>query len=222
MDIFIQIIGFVAMFFSIISVQFNKHFSIMFFKALSSFIFAIQYFFLGAFTAITMEIVGVIRNFVFAYNVKKNKKNFWWIIIFTIITVVAGVITLYFSWDDTLKILSRYTTNKNGLIAISLIFSAITIIAKVLSTIGYGFANPHYIRMVNLPSFSLWILHNLVFMSFAAALSDSLSIISIIIAEVRFRKTKNNFNNPNDICNLETDIIEQLDTTCDNSEQSVL
>ena len=76
--------------------------------------------------------------------------------------------------------------------------------------------------MVNLPSFSLWILHNLVFMSFAAALSDSLSIISIIIAEVRFRKTKNNFNNPNDICNLETDINEQLDTTCDNSEQRVL
>ncbi len=206
-QIFVQVLGFIAMGACIISVQFNTHFKIMAFKGLSSFLFGLQYILLGSYTAVVMELVGVIRNFVFAYNVKKNKSNTLWIVLFSVITVASGVITLYLSWDKTLSVLSKYTTDENGLKALGITFSGVAIFAKLISTIGYGFKNPHLIRMLNLPSYSLWILHDVVFLSIASVINNALSIVSIIIAEIRFRKPKllpidildndNNYNEKN-------------------------
>lgn len=191
-DILVQIIGFIAMGACIISVQFNTHFKIMAFKAISSFLFAVQYILLGSFTAVVMELVGVVRNFVFAYNVKKQKSNAFWIVFFSVITVASGILTLYLSWDKTLSVLSKYTTNPKGLKALGLIFSGVAIFAKLISTIGYGFKSPHLIRMLNLPSYTLWIMHDIVFLSIASVINNALSIGSIIIAEIRFRKPKTN------------------------------
>ncbi len=189
-EIFVQVLGFIAMGACIISVQFNSHFKIMAFKALSSFLFAVQYILLGSFTAVVMELVGVIRNFVFAINVKRKKSNAFWIVFFSIVTVVSGVITLYLSWDKTLGVLTRYTDNENALKALGLISSSIAIFAKLISTIGYGLKNPHLIRILNLPSYTLWIMHDLVFLSIASVINNVLSIGSIIIAEIRFRKPR--------------------------------
>ena len=189
-EIFVQLLGFIAMGACIISVQFNTHFKIMAFKALSSFLFAVQYILLGSFTAVVMELVGVIRNFVFAINVRRKKSNTFWIVFFSIITVVSGVITLYLSWDKTLSVLSRYTDNENTLKALGLIFSSIAIFAKLISTVGYGLKSPHLIRILNLPSYTLWIMHDLVFLSIASVINNVLSIGSIIVAEIRFRKPK--------------------------------
>ena len=74
-EIIAQIIGFLAIAMNIISVQFNTHFKIMLFKSLGSFLFCVQYLMLGAYPGFVMDFIGVIRNFVFAYNVKRNKSN---------------------------------------------------------------------------------------------------------------------------------------------------
>ncbi len=194
-DVLIQAIGFIAIAMNIISVQFNKHWTLMLFKSLGSFCFCVQYLLLGAFTGTVMEVVGVIRNFVFAYNVKKNKSNKWWIVFFSIITVVSGIITITLTWGATLSALSHWTNNANALTFIAVLISILSITAKLLSTIGYGAKDPHKIRMINLPTFSMWIIYNCIVTSLAGMLSDSMSIVSIIIAEIRFRK-KPEKNNP--------------------------
>ena len=76
-DFIVQVIGFLAIAMNILAVQFNSHWKIMFFKSLGSFLFALQYLLLGAFTGMAMDIIGVIRNFIFAGNVKKGKSNKW-------------------------------------------------------------------------------------------------------------------------------------------------
>ena len=205
-DVFVQAIGFIAMGACIMSVQFNTHFKIMALKAVSSFLFAVQYVLLGSFTAVVMELIGVVRNFVFAYNVKNKKSNALWIVFFSIITVVSGVITLYLSWDRTLSELSKYTNNATTLNIFAFAFSSIAIIAKLISTIGYGFKNPHLIRMLNLPSYTLWIIHDAVFLSIASIINNALAIGSIIIAEIRFKKPKT------ENVNLETDEIKVIAT----------
>ena len=159
-EIIVQIIGFVAMFFSIISAQYNKHFTIMLFKSLSSLLFAVQYFFLGAFTAIAMDIVGVIRNLVFAYNVKKGRSNKWWIALFSVITVAVGVATIILTWDKMLTAVSHLSSDPIILTAIAVFISVLSILAKLISTIGYGAKDPHVIRMINLPTFTMWIVYN--------------------------------------------------------------
>ena len=187
-DIFVQLIGFIAITMNILSVQFNSHWMIMLFKSLGSFMFCLQYLLLGAFTGMIMEVVGVIRNFVFAHNVKNNKSNKKWMIFFSVITIFSGVITTILTWSATLTVLSRLSSNSTTLNVIAVLISTLSISAKLLSTIGYGIKNPHVIRMINLPSSFMWIIYNSIVSSLAGIVSDSMSIVSIIIAEIRFKK----------------------------------
>ena len=64
-EILVQAIGFIAIAMNLIAVQFNKHWKIVTFNTLGSFLFGIQYAFLGAYTGVVMEAVGWIRNIVF-------------------------------------------------------------------------------------------------------------------------------------------------------------
>ena len=187
-DIIVQAIGFVAIAVNILAVQFNTHGLIMLFKSLGSFLVCIQYLLLGAFTGLVMDFIGVIRNFVFAYNVKKGKSNKWWIVIFSILTAGLGIVTIIFTWEKTLTTLSRWSANATVLTVLAVFISVISVTAKLITTIGYGAKDPHKVRMINLPSFSLWIIYNVTVLSLAGAINDGMSIISILIAEYRFRK----------------------------------
>jgi len=187
-EIFVQGIGFVAIAMNVLSAQFNTHFKIMLFKSLGSFLFALQYLFLGAFTGLAMDLIGVIRNFIFTYNVKKGKSNKWWIVFFSLITAIVGITIIVLTWSKTLEVLTRWTNNPTWLFVLAMLISILSITAKVVSTIGYGAKSPHVIRMINLPTFSMWIIYNFIAFSIAGIVSDAMSIISIIIAEIRFRE----------------------------------
>lgn len=75
MDIIIQLIGGLGIIASIISFQCKKHNSILLFRTLNEFIFAIQYFLLGAYTGMAMNLVGCVRNIIFTKQILQNKKN---------------------------------------------------------------------------------------------------------------------------------------------------
>ena len=47
----------------------------MIFKTASGLVFAVQFIFLGAYTGVVMNVIGSIRNIVFARLVSKNKSN---------------------------------------------------------------------------------------------------------------------------------------------------
>ena len=146
---------------------------------------------LGAFSGCVMDFIGVIRNFVFSYNVKKGRSNKWWVVLFCIITLVAGVSTIILTWSKTLNVLTRWSSNSSIIIALAFYLSIVSVLAKIISTIGYGFKSPHAIRMINLPTFVMWISYNVFSLSLAGVASDTMSIASIIVAEIRYRKPKN-------------------------------
>ena len=185
MDIIIQVIGFIAISFSIIAVQFNTHGKIIAFKTLSSLLFAIQYLLLGAYTGMVMDVIGSARNIVFTHTVKKGKSTKNQIIFFSILTVLLGVTSIILTWDVS-KII--WTENVKIATILMVIVSITSIIAKLLTTVAYGIKNPHLIRMVNLPSCSLWLIYNIVVFSLAGVLNEIMSIVSIILAEIRLKK----------------------------------
>lgn len=188
-DILIQVIGFVGIALNILSVQFNKHWKIMLLKTLGSLTFVIQYILLGAWVGMVMDLIGSIRNIVFTLNVKNNKPNKWWVVFFSIITLVAGVLTIIFTWDKSIGYASRWSNDQNVVLTIAISISIISIIAKLLTTIAYGFKSPHLIRMINLPSNACWVVYNVVAFSIAGVINDLMCLISIIIAEIRFRNS---------------------------------
>ena len=72
MDIIIQLIGGMGIIASIISFQCKKHNSILFFRTLNEAIFALQFFLLGAYTGMTMNLIGCVRNIIFTKHLSCN------------------------------------------------------------------------------------------------------------------------------------------------------
>ena len=165
-DILIQAIGFVGIGLNLIAVQFNKHWQILLFKTLGSFMFVLQYVFLKAYTGAAMDGIGIIRNILFIFSVKNGKPTIIWIIFFAVLTIVFGALTF------------------EGLI------SLLAITAKLLSCVSYGINNARAIRMINLPSSGCWLVYNGLHFSLAGILNEILVLISIIIAEIRFNYSK--------------------------------
>ena len=187
-DILVQVIGFIGIALNILSVQFNKHWKIMLFKTLGSMTFVLQYILLGAWVGMVMDLIGSIRNVIFTINVKKGKSNKWWIIFFALFTLVAGIITIAMTWDKSISYASKWSKDAQTVLIIAVSISIISIVAKLLTTIAYGFKDPHVIRMVNLPSNACWVIYNLVAFSIAGVINDLMVLCSIVIAEIRFKK----------------------------------
>ena len=77
MDKFIiaQIFGFAGFACSVSAYQCKKHKSVMILKTLNEMLFAFQYFFLGTYTGMAMNIISSVRNLTFSYLVKKEKNT---------------------------------------------------------------------------------------------------------------------------------------------------
>ncbi len=189
-DIFVQLIGFVAIFVNIISVQFNTYKKIIFFKTLGSLLFATQYLFLGAYAGMIMDLIGAIRNIVFTSVVRKNKSTKPYIIFFSILTLVLGVLTIILTWEKSIIAVSKWSNNFKIITFLTVLISVISIIAKLLTTIAYGINNPHKIRMLNLPSSSCWVVYNVIVLSLAGILNEIFVVSSIIIAEIRYKNDR--------------------------------
>ena len=101
-----------------------------------------------------------------------------------------GLFTVIQTWDKTLVALSIWKASQGVLVFLAVTVSVLSIIAKLISTIAYGFKNAHTIRMLNEPSCSCWIIYNFVCFSFTGVINELLTISSIIIAEIRFKKVK--------------------------------
>ncbi len=190
LDILVQIIGFIAIGMNLIAVQFNKHWKIVAFCTFGSFLFGVQYAFLGAYTGVVMEAVGWIRNFVFIRQVQLGKPTRKLIYLFSIITLILGVISIILSWDKSIEAVLRWSSDITIATILSVGISIVAIVAKVLSTVAYGIENPHRIRMIKLPVSILWFFYNVIAFSIAGVINEIMSVCSITIAEFRFKNKK--------------------------------
>ncbi len=165
-DLFIQLLGFLGLLFSVISFQCRKHRTIMLFRTLDEFAFAIQYFFLGAYTGVAMNLIGCVRNELFAWQVKNEKSTMVSRVIFSVLFTVFSIAT----WGGFKSILVG--------------------IAKVVSTCAYGCRNKLAMRWMVLGTSVTWLIYNAAIGSVGGVLCESFSVVSIIVALIRIRNGK--------------------------------
>lgn len=192
-EIFVQVLGFFGIALNIIAVQFNKYGTIIFFKTFASLLFVLQYFLLGAYTGMVMDLIGSFRNIIFSLNVKNKRSNKVPVILFSCITAIAGVLTIALTWDVS-EI--RWTNDVKVATILMVVISFLSIIAKLISTISYSIADPHKMRLLNLPSSGCWLVYNFVAFTLAGTINEIMTLSSVLIAEFRFRKVK---HKPNEI-----------------------
>lgn len=157
-----EIFGVLGIASSIISFQCNKHGKIMLFRTLNEFLFAIQYIMLGAYTGAAMNIVGCVRNEIFAYQVKKGKSTNLVRFIFSALFLISGLLT----WGGAKSIL--------------------IIFAKITSTYAYGSEKTKNIRLLILTTCTCWLIYNAFVGSVTGVLCETFTLASIILGIIRF------------------------------------
>ena len=164
MQMLIRLLGVLGLVLSIIPFQFKKHKHIVLFKMASSLTFSLQYFLLGpaAYTGAWMDLVSAMRNFLFYKFVDKKISTLPVILFFSAIVLIIGV----YSWVGWLTLLA--------------------LIPKLLTTVSYGMKNERILRFITLPSCLFWIAYNCIVGNFEAAVSDFLTLVSIVIAVYRY------------------------------------
>ena len=156
-----QIIGFVGTVFIIIGMQQKQYGRIVFCKIANSFFSAVHYFFLAGYTGMLINFASCFTNGVYWYRNKHNKTTLPFQIAFAILFVGLGVL----SWHGPISIF--------------------VILAKLISSVALGIKNPRTIRILNLISFPCWLVYNTFMGSYIGMISDSLSLLSVIVGIIR-------------------------------------
>ena len=162
-QILIQGIGFLALFFVILSVQKKERTSLLFIMLIGLLLFVVHFSLLKAWTGALMNLVEAGVVFV-SYKRETTlwaKKSFW-PYVFAIVYIIAGLLTV-----------------KN-------ISDILPIIAQIVGAVAVWQKNPRIIRYLMLVPRPLWFIYNFIVGSYAGMATEVFIFISVIIGIVRF------------------------------------
>ena len=156
-----QILGFVGTIIVVIGMQQKKYKSIVFCKIGNEFFAAIHYLLLGGYTGMLANFASCVTNGVYYFRIKNGKSTLPFQIIFGIMFVIIGLL----SWHGAISIF--------------------VVLAKLTSSVSLGIKHPRTIRILNLISNPCWLVYNIYIGSIAGMTTDSLVILSVLIAVIR-------------------------------------
>ena len=178
MKIIAFIVGLLAVAIFLASYQQKKRKNIILFNATSRALYVLQYILLGAFEGAALDIAGMIASLLAqkkdAAIIKKHLKLF---IIGIDIAIIAS-----------------------GLLFYRNIFSLFPIVGVLLHTSAFWLEKEKHIRLVSLLGSPFWLVFNLTSGAYGSAIGDTLSIVSILVAILRYdilNKTQGEIKNEN-------------------------
>jgi hypothetical protein len=162
-QIVIQGIGYLALFFVILSFQRNKRNKIIFCLILAQILFTLHFYLLHAWAAVAMNAIATLRAVVFYQKDKKVwAENTVWMYVFMGAFILAGLVT---------------RTNYSSLLLI---------IATVIDTFALWKRSTRSIRFLMLIPRPLWFSYNLIVGSYAGMTTEVVALTSILIGILRF------------------------------------
>ncbi len=163
-DLIIQVIGFVAVAVFVLSYQIKSNRWLFLLQLIGSALFCLQFFLLDAFSGCLSLAVNIIR-----YALMMKYKDWSWVRKKWCPVFIALMFTavLFFTWNGPVSLLA--------------------FIASVSSTFACWTNSPRKIRMVNLVCASpCWLIYDVIVFSLGGIVSESITIISIIVSFIRF------------------------------------
>ena len=169
MIVIAQILGFLAVSLYILSYQLKKRAHIVGVTCVSNVLYVLQYLLLGAFSGAVMDILSTVSSFLAAKkNAKRFKRYAKFVAVLTVIIILAsGLIIAIMSknWVELLPI--------GG---------------AVFPIIGLWCDNEQTIRKFGLIGAPFWMIYNFISDAYGAAIGSVISIISLIVALIRYKK----------------------------------
>ena len=172
MKIIANIIGIAAVILFVLSYQQKTRRGIVICNSVSRGLYVLQYLLVFAFEGAVLDIVGIIAS-VLAQNKDKPiiKKNLKLIIIGVNLVIILTGILLY----------------KN-------IFSLLPMFGVLLHIGAFWLTNEKHIRRISFLGSPFWFIYNLISGAYGSAIGDMMTMVSIVLAMIRykdFKKTEN-------------------------------
>lgn len=161
-----HILGFVSVGLFFYSYQRTQKRKLMIIQTVATALSCIQYLLIGAFSGFALNVVCIIRNFTF-YHRDKNQGND----LATPILFAFGLaVVSFFSWEG--------------------IHSLLITLGLVVNTVCMGICDSKNFRKTILISSSLILIYNIFASSYSGILSESISLLSVVIGIIRYRNTQ--------------------------------
>ncbi|MBR3817664.1 MAG: YgjV family protein [Clostridia bacterium] len=161
-----HMLGFVSVGLFFYSYQRTQKRKIMIIQTVATALSCVQYLLIGALSGFALNIVCIIRNFTFYYRDKKQGTDLASPILFALCMAVVS----FFSWEG--------------------IHSLLITLGLVVNTICMGIFDAKKFRKTILISSSLILIYNIFASSYSGILSESISLVSVIIGIIRYRNTQ--------------------------------
>lgn len=166
-----QIVGFAALLILAFSYQQKDQRKIMQIQIVSGVFFTVQYLLLKEYTGMMLNIVGILRAFVYSNRTtKKWADHIYFPIAFSVASAVAGALT----YDKPISLLPSF--------------------AMVIAAFVLWLKDSQKIRALTLPTSLMWLTYNFAVGSVAGVIAELLSETSIYIGLFRHRKSKSQSN----------------------------
>lgn len=163
-----QIIGVLAILTFAISPHQKTKKRVLVWETISNIFYALQYLFLGAFSAAATNFIGIIKNLIFYQYTNKDKKiPLPLLILYITIIIIAGI----------------FTFNN--------ILSIIPIVLSILVAYGVWQNNLKVYRFIYLISTICWLIYNFIVGAYVGVIGNFIQLFSAIMAIIRIDIKKN-------------------------------
>ena len=156
-------LGFISVALFFYSYQRTQKSKIMVIQTVATALGCIQYLLIGASSGFALNVVCIIRNFAFYYREKNNKTG----LVTPVAFAVAMAVVSCFSWEG--------------------IHSLLITFGLVVNTVCMGICNAKDFRKTILISSTLILVYNIFAFSYSGILSESISLISVVLGIIRYR-----------------------------------
>jgi len=166
MDLVAQIIGYVAVAVFLLSYLQKTRMRIIGFNFTSRVLYIIQYLLLGAFEGAVLDILGAISSLVASKKNTSFIRKHATLIVIAIDAVMVGA----------------------GILLYENVFSILPVLGVLFHTTAFWIDDERIIRIVSLIGSPFWFVYNFVSRAYGSAVGDALTIGSIVIAMIKYRK----------------------------------
>lgn len=100
-SLFVQAIGFIPSFISILSIQLKTRKRILIMQLTAGLMWVLHYYLLGAYTAVLTNSIGIFRSTISYFNDRKWAKSNLWLYLIITLSILSSIVT----WDGPISLL---------------------------------------------------------------------------------------------------------------------
>ena len=159
-----QILGLVALAFTALSYQMNDNRKLLVMQTISTAMFCVHYYLIGAAPGLTLNIICILRNLIYYNRDKKIFSGWLFPILFSLSQGIVGI----FSWQGW--------------------YSILIIVGLMINTLFLALPSAQTIRKSILLTSSLILVYDIFVLSIGGIINEALAILSSVIGIIRLRK----------------------------------